>query len=352
MNWRYMLTLCLCIWTLVLAGCLADQDEKPPERDPGYTDGVWAPELPVLPEGWPALELPRDNPYSSGKAVLGRRLFFEAALSQDRTLSCASCHQPAAAFTAAGRTLSFGVSGKPMHRNTPSLTNMGFGKSFMFDGEFKSLEMQAVNPLFAEDEMGMKTGEIESRLAADTLYVRLFRQAYGEGAITLAGVTKALATYQRTLVSYRSPYDRWKAGDEGALSAAAKRGEAIFNGKKGDCSQCHTPPLFTNGSFHNTGLDSVTTDVGRMLITGLAADEGRFKTPSLRNVGLTGPYMHDGRVHTLVEVLEHYNAGRVPHPNTDALIRPLGMTSDEISDLLAFLEALSDSAFIADRGPE
>jgi cytochrome c peroxidase len=347
---KHSLLLFLCLWTLGLAGCLVDKAEEP-ERDPGYTDGNWTPERPVLPNGWPALEWPRDNPYSSAKAVLGRRLFFETTLSRDHTLSCASCHQPGSAFTAAGRTFSFGVSGIPMHRNTPSLANIGFGKSFMFDGEVPSLELQALKPLLAEDEMGMTAGEVESRLGADTLYVRLFRQAYGKGEITLAGVTKALATYQRLLVSYRSPYDGWKAGDEGALSAAAKRGEALFMGK-GDCWRCHAPPLFTNGAFHNTGLDSVITDVGRKLITGLAADEGRFKTPSLRNVGMTGPYMHDGSLLTLADVVEHYNAGRVPHPNTDTLMRPLGLAPGEVSDLLAFLESLTDSsALMADQGP-
>ena len=196
----------------------------------------------------------------------------------------------------------------------------------------------------------MTAGEIVSRLAADTLYVRLFRQAYGKGSITMDGVTKALATYQRILLSYRSPYDQWKAGDSGALSDAAKRGEALFMGKA-ECWRCHAPPLFTNGEFHNTGLDIVGNDIGRMAITGLSSDEGRFKTPSLRNVGLTSPYMHDARLATLENVIEHYNAGLASHPTTDTLIRPLGLNSGEVSDLIAFLESLTDSAFMADRGP-
>jgi cytochrome c peroxidase len=179
----------------------------------------------------------------------------------------------------------------------------------------------------------------------------LFRQAYGEGPVTLAGVTKALATYQRTLISNRSPYDRWTGGDKNALSAAAKRGEALFTGEKGDCWHCHAPPLFTDGKFHNLGLDSILADPGRALITGLSADEGKFKTPGLRNVAMTAPYMHDGRFATLEQVVEHYNSGTSLHLNTDALMRPLGLTPQEVSDLVAFLEALTDSAFLAQKAP-
>ena len=145
----------------------------------------------------------------------------------------------------------------------------------------------------AENEMHMTQAEIEARLAADTVYVRLFRQAYGEGPVTLSGVAKALATYQRTLVSYRSSYDRWKAGEENALSPAAKRGEVLFMGKKADCARCHVPPLFTDGDFHNLGLDSVFADAGRSVFTNKPSDAGKFKTPTLRNVAVTSPYLHD-----------------------------------------------------------
>ncbi|HEX2612709.1 MAG TPA: cytochrome c peroxidase [Fibrobacteria bacterium] len=277
--------------------------------------------------------------------MLGRRLFFESALSVDSSLSCAACHIPTAAFTTRGRTFSFGVTGKELDRNTPSLANVGFAKSLTFDGGFSSLEAQVLAPLYAKDEMGMTAEEIESRLAGDSLYVRLYRQAYGNAPIRIDGVAQALATYLRLVVSYRSPWDRWKAGDSTALSAAARRGEAIFTGKKGSCAICHVPPLFTDGSFHNVGLDSVIHDIGRMRITGLEADKGRFKTPSLRNIEHTGPYMHDGSVATLWEAVEHFNAGGVVHAGTDTLIRPLGLTPEEVSDLLKFLDALSDSAF-------
>ncbi len=331
-------------------GCVfstASNDKK----DPGYTDRGWTPVRPTSPAGWPALEWPKDNPYSSAKAVLGRRLFFEMALSMDHSMSCAACHVPDAAFTHRGRPLSHGVNGAQQTRNTPTLGNIGFGTSFQLDGASASLEAQARLPLLSPDEMGMTVEEIESRLAADTLYVRLFRQAYGNAPITIDGVTKALATYQRTLVSQQSYYDRWKAGDESAVSDAAKRGEAIFIGKKGNCAHCHVPPLFSDNGFHNNGLDSVFMDAGRGRVTGLAADSGRFKTPSLRNISVTGPYMHDARMYTLQEVVEHYNTGVVVHPRTDTILRPLGLTSAEVLDLVAFLEALTDSVFVAQRNP-
>jgi cytochrome c peroxidase len=334
----------------MVSGCVfpaASGDEK----DPGYTDRGWTPVRPASPAGWPAMVWPRDNPYSSAKAVLGRRLFFELALSQDHSMSCAGCHVPDAAYTHRGRPLSHGVNGAQQTRNTPTLGNIGFGTSFQLDGASASLEAQARLPLLSPDEMGMTEEEIVSRLAADTLYVRLFRQAYGNAPITLDGVAKAMATFQRTLVSQQSYYDRWKAGDESAVSDAAKRGEAIFIGKKGNCAQCHVPPLFTDNGFHNNGLDSVFKDAGRGRVTGLAADSGRFKTPSLRNISVTGPYMHDARMYTLKEVVEHYNAGLVDHPRTDTILRPLGLTSAEVSDLVAFLEALTDSVFVAQRIP-
>jgi cytochrome c peroxidase len=338
---------------LLLGGCFPDAGagSAPEDPDPGYSDGDWSPARPVPPKGWPALAWPKDNPYSSAKAVLGRRLFFETALSRDRSVSCASCHEPSRAFSDAGNAFSAGVHGLRTHRNAPSLTNAGFGGAFLFEGGVPTLELQALAPLFAGNEMDMTGAEIEARLAADTLYVRLFRQAYGEGPITLAGATKALATYQRTLVSFGSPYDRWRAGDGNALSPAAKRGEALFTGEKGDCWHCHAPPLFTNGDFHNLGIDSVLTDLGRALVTGKTSDEGKFKTPSLRNVAVTSPYLHDGRLSTLTEVVEHYNAGQGRHPNTDALMRPLGLSPQEVSDLVAFLEALTDSGFLAQPRP-
>jgi cytochrome c peroxidase len=227
-------------------------------------------------------------------------------------------------------------------RNTPTLANVAFSTSLTFDGRESILERQALIPLLSTEEMDMTGPEIEARLAADTMYVRLFRQAFGEGAISLPQVVKALATYQRTLISYRSPYDFWQAGDTAALSPSEKRGANLFFGEKGGCVRCHVPPLFTDGKFHNTGLDSAPVDLGRARVTSLAADEGKFKTPTLRNLTVTNPYMHDGRIPMLEDVVAHYNSGGFPHPNRDSLMQPLGLDEYEVLDLVNFLQSLTD----------
>jgi cytochrome c peroxidase len=258
-------------------------------------------------------------------------------------VSCEWCHAPSAAFTDIHNSgFGKGVFSQPIPRTPPTLYNVLFAKVLLFDGSVATLEEQVLIPLYASHEMGMTGPLIESRLAEDTLYVRLFRQAYGPGPIRMEGVAKALATYLRTLVSARSDYDRWKAGEPEAISSSAKAGESLFMGKAG-CFRCHTPPLFTDGDFHNIGLDSVPRDRGRALYTGLAADEGRFKTPTLRNLSRTSPYMHDGRFLQIEDVVAFYNAGGRPHAvNVDARIAPLGLTGREMYELTQFLLTLSD----------
>lgn len=326
-----------------LGGCLADGEggEGPPAET-----------APEAPPGWPRIAWPADNPYSAAKAELGRKLFFDPRLSSDEAISCSWCHDPRAAFADQhGTALSTGVRQQLTRRNPPTLTNVAFGTTFTLAGGIPTLEQQALAPLFAPDEMDMTGPEIEAVVRADTAYVRLFEAAFGPEPPGLAMVTKALATYQRTLISASSPYDRWAAGDTAALSPAARRGAALFLGEKGDCWHCHAPPLFTDGKFHNIGLDSLPEDLGRALVTGRRADEGKFKTPTLRNVPATAPYMHDGRFETLEDVIEHYNSGGVEHPNRDPLMRPLGLTRDERDDLAAFLQSLLDREFLERHTP-
>jgi cytochrome c peroxidase len=331
----------LCLFG-ILSGCLREPATSPdPEVPEGEVFGV------TLPAGWPPLVWPKENPYSKAKAELGQDLFFNFGLSRDGLASCAWCHTPLSGFTDSHHgPFSTGVLHQLTRRNTPTLANLAFVSSFTYDGRDSTLEAQALGPLLSPHEMDMTGPEIVARLEQDTHYVNHFREAYGEGPITLDRIVKALATYQRTLISYRSPYDRWRAGDENALAPEMKRGAALFFGDKLDCRRCHVPPLFTDGEFHNTGLDSVTTDPGRAGVTGSAADEGRFKTPTLRNVEMSSPYMHDGRFYGLEEVLRHYNSGGKPHPGADSLMRPLGLTAQEITDLAAFLESLTDEAFM------
>lgn len=342
----------ICGIALFLSACLSGPDDSGDSTELTVSDEGWVPALPSPPAGWPAILWPEDNPYSPEKAILGRRLFFEKRLSRDSTVSCSWCHSPSVAFADRHTgAISRGINGLPTQRNTPTLANVAFGRFFLLDGGAGSLEEQAPGPLFAENEMDMTGPEIEARLSGDTLYARLLRQAYGDGAVTLDRLVRALATYQRTLISARAPYDRWRAGDEDALSPAAKRGEELFMSDKTSCSQCHTPPLFTNGGFHNNGIDSGGGDPGRALVTGLSGGEGKFKVPTLRNVAITYPYMHDGSFETLQEIVEHYNSGGKPHPNADTLIRPLGLTPYELHDLVIFLEALTDPDFRPEPPP-
>jgi cytochrome c peroxidase len=320
---------------LALAGCLTGGNEKRERFEP-----------PSPPAGWPRIEWPADNPYHPAKAELGRRLFFDPGLSSTGVVSCSWCHSERASFADNhSEPFSTGVRLQPTRRNTPTIVNVAFGTSFLLDGEVATLEEQALRPLLSPEEMDMTGPEIIARVAGDSAYSRLFREGFGNVPVTLQGVAKALATYERTLISFHAPYDRWKAGDESALSSEARRGEALFTGKAG-CARCHVPPLFTDGKYHNTGLDAVTADSGRARVTRLAADLGKFKTPTLRNLQWTHPFMHDGRFFELREVLEHYNEGGAAHPARDSLLRPLGLSYAETEDLRAFLESLTDQRFV------
>lgn len=325
---------------LALAGCVSDSPE---------TSEAWA--TPAPPAGWPAITWPADNPYHPAKAELGRALFFDTRLSSDGVISCSWCHSERASFSDNHHSpLSTGVELLPTRRNAPTLVNVAFGKSFLLAGEVATLEEQAMGPLLARDEMNMTPERIEEVLSEDSAYVAAFRAAFGSGPITLARVAKALATYQRTLISARAPFDLWQAGDSGAFTPAQKRGFALFTGKAG-CAACHVPPLFTDGGYYNTGLEDAVVDSGRARVTGLVSDAGKFKTPTLRNIVETNPYMHDGRFALLHEVIDHYNAGGVAHPARDPRIRPLGLTPDERDDLLAFLEGLTDREFLVLHNP-
>lgn len=332
---------------LLTTGCVLDRDGNDDPPPVIVSDGDYTPVEPTSPPGWPAIRWPSDNPYSPEKAVLGRRLFFDPVLSRTKDRACAWCHAPAAAFADPRRSaFSLGVGLGVTTRNSPVLVNLVYGDLFMWDGRSISLEDQALSPLLSPLEMDMTVQEVIDRLTADSVYVRFFRQAFGGSGITSQTVTQALATYQRTLISRDSPFDRWRAGDSTALSPAAKRGAALFSGGKAGCARCHAPPLFTDHGFHNIGLDAVTTDAGRSDITNNPSDAGKFKTPTLRNIAESNPYMHDGRFNSLQEVIEHYNRGGEPHANRDLRIRPLGLTPGEILDLTEFLHALTDSAFL------
>lgn len=334
---------------LTLNACFSN-DPAGGEDTALVTDEGYVPVRPESPPGWPSIEWPADNAFTPAKAVLGRRLFGETQLSRTGTVSCLWCHHPVRAYSDKhGTSRSFGLYQEPTLRNAPVLANAAFAKHFLSEGNASSLEDQASGPLFNKAEMDMTGPEIVARLSADTFYVRLFRQAYGDGSITMPRVVRALATFERTFISARSPYDHWKAGEEDALSESAKRGAEVFFGK-GKCASCHAPPLFTDGGFHNVGLDGVAPeDSGLFRTTRRLADIGKFKTPTLRNISVSSAYMHDGRFYTLEEVVAQFNAGG--GSGRDSLLQPLGLNEYETMDLIEFLKSLTDIESLAPTAP-
>ncbi len=327
-----------------------------------------------LPSWLPAPSVPRDNPMSDAKVELGRRLFYDKRLSLDGTMSCATCHEQARAFTD-GRTTSLGVSGEQHPRNAMSLANAGYLPVLTWSNPLLvRLEHQALVPMFGESpaEMGLagREDELFARLRQDSAYAALFQRAFPDmaGVVDLGTITKALAAFQRTLVSANSPYDRYRyGGKDNAISPAAKRGEALFFSERLECFHCHggvhlTDNLvhsrkpFAEYAFHSTGLYNLDgrgayppENIGLKEHTGRTEDMGRFRTPSLRNVELTAPYMHDGSVATLEEVIDHYaSGGRARGPQTSSFLPGFSLNDAERHDLVAFLKSLTDFEFISD----
>lgn len=285
---------------------------------------------------------PQDNPTTTEKIALGRQLFFDPRLSGDNRMSCATCHLPEKAF-GDGVALSKGDGDKLLSRNTPTLLNVGFLESFNWDGRAKSLEEQALGPIQSPEEMNQDLAELERELNAVPGYVEQFQKVF-KSSVTRDGIAKLLAAFQRTLVTKPSPFDRYLAGDKAALSAEAKKGLELFEGSAG-CVRCHQGPLLSDGQLYRLGVSF--KDEGLAAVTGKKEDKGKFRTPSLRSIAQTGPYMHDGSKKTLAEVVEFYYRG-VPTTTPDGLpldVQPLlGQSYSEISSLVAFLESLTGEA--------
>jgi cytochrome c peroxidase len=298
----------------------------------------------AVPEGFPSFIAPEDNQPTAERIELGRWLFYDERLSRDETIACASCHLQEHAFADSNR-VSVGVDGQTGTRNASALVNLAWGTSFFWHGGAKSLEVQAVGPIRNPIEMDATLAAVGRRLAEDADMIGRFERAYAEPP-SESTITRALASFVRSLVSGDSAYDRYLAGDDRAMTAAAIRGEAIFNGERGECFHCHTGFNFTNNGFRNNGSAKDDPDAGRRELTLKDSDFGKFKVPSLRNVAVSAPYMHDGSLATLSEVLAAYAAGGRGHPNTDATIQPLELSAADSEDLLAFLESLTDEAFL------
>jgi cytochrome c peroxidase len=293
------------------------------------------------------ITVPADNPHTDEKAALGRRLFFDKVLSSDRSVSCATCHDPERAFTDA-RTLAVGVFGRVGKRHSPALINRGFGRSHFWDGRVASLEAQVLQPIVDPNEMDLPLETAVERLAADESYRDAFLKAFAR-PVSKDDLGRALATYLRTIRSGDSPYDRFIAGDTSALSAEQQRGLNVFR-SRGRCVICHGEPTFTDELFQNTGVawriePGATTgafqDDGRFQVTGQDRDRGKFKTPTLREIARTAPYMHDGSLATLADVIDFYDGGGRPNRNLFPVLRPLGLSAEEKQALIKFLESLS-----------
>jgi cytochrome c peroxidase len=323
-----------------------------------------------LPKGFPAPRVPADNPMSDAKAQLGRRLFYDKRLSANGTQSCATCHKQELAFTD-GRATSIGSTGESHSRGAMSLVNVAYYAALTWsDPALRTLEQQALVPLLGEHpiELGLKGRESATldALRADPVYAAQFPAAFpaSSSPFSLANVAKALAAFERTIISARSPYDRYHSGEKDAISESAKRGEVVFfSDPPGACYRCHggftfsdaveseTHPL-KNAPFHNTALYNPypAPNLGIFEHTKRPHDRGKFRAPSLRNVALTGPFMHDGSVATLEDAIDHYaQGGRSPdNPDRDPRIHPLHLTAQNKADLIAFLESLTDREILTD----
>lgn len=309
------------------------------------------------PEGFPVVEEPTDNPTTVEGVALGRKLFYEKRLSRDNSIACASCHLQEDAFSDPNAA-SIGIDGLTGNRNAMAIVNLAWVKDFFWDGRSKSLEEQALLPVIDPIEMHETWTNAVSKLQEDEDYPTMFEQAFGTSEIDSLLAVKAIAQFERSMVSGNSRYDQFLRG-EISLTAQEIAGLQLFrtegpvdgipNGA--DCFHCHVEPMFTDNAFHNNGLDeNSSADEGLYNVTGNDVDRAKFRTPTLRNIAYTAPYMHDGRFATLEEVIAHYNSGGHASPTVDPLMKYIGegmqLTEEDQQNLIAFLKALSDEEFI------
>jgi cytochrome c peroxidase len=318
----------------------ADRDSTNHNNDDDWNTAEFLDSMPELPAklgALPAFRFPVDNPQTAAKVQLGAELFFDKDLSGNGTISCATCHDPAKGFSD-GRRLAVGFGGKTLPRHSPTLLNAVYNPTQFWDGRASSLEEQARVPITSPFEMNL-AGEAQliRRLGTNGRYLAEFRAVFN-GFPDLKNVALALAAYERTLVTPNSRFDRYVAGDKQALTTQEKNGLVLFIAKA-RCSRCHNGPNFSDGEFHNLGVNN--GDAGRYDVTRFPADRGAFRTPGLRNVVLHPPYMHDGSLPTLEAVIDYYDRGGNDDPNKAKLLTPLNLTADEKHDLIAFLATLT-----------
>jgi cytochrome c peroxidase len=316
----------------------------------GFQATIWGENLSTqkeleIPLGLPAIPWPKDNPYTPQKAELGRLLYFDKRLSSDGTVSCASCHLIQCAYTDNEET-SKGIEGRLGTRNAPTIVNSAYLKLLFWDGRATSLEEQCKGPLSNPKEMTLLDDiheahqECRERIMAIKGYRKLFDETFGCDKCTIDDIAKAIATFERTVLSGNSPYDRYQAGNKSAMTPEQLDGFSVF--KKAGCANCHFGPTFSDGRFINigVGMDDKNPDLGRYEITKNEKDWGAFKVPTLREISKTYPYMHDGSQNTLEEVIEYYDKGGTPNPHLHPLMRPLHLSEKDKKALKSFLLAL------------
>lgn len=323
-----MAALCLAVFSQASA---ADYTLSPTKDDQKW----------LLPKTPPA---PADNQPTHARVELGKALFFDPRLSSDRNLSCAGCHNPVFGWTD-GLPTAKGSKSKVLGRATPTIVNTGYNTLQMWDGRKASLEDQAMGPMESMDEMAMDLTALFKWLNDEPAYKAMFDKAYPGEAVDSKTVSKAIASFERTVVSNTSPFDRWLRGDRKAMTKQQIIGFRLFSDpNKGNCIACHQAPNFTDGGFHNIGLASYADgngDVGRFSIKPLKSMKGAFKTPTLRDITLTAPYFHDGSAKNLMEVVEHYNSGGASKVDLSPNMKPLNLTQEEKEAIVAFMQALT-----------
>jgi cytochrome c peroxidase len=352
---KYPLIITLCLFLTLLV------TQSKESSDPVVETGPY--ELKYPSNFGNRLTIPADNPMTKQGVYLGRMLFYEKKLSANNAMSCGTCHQQRLAFTD-GLSFSHGIDGTPTNRSSMSLANLAWVRQFFWDGRVKSLEEQAITPMTDPHEMAQSLEISAEKLQKTSVYPPLFKLAFGSDTITGPRITKALGQFERTLISANSRYDQFLAGTY-QPTEQEKHGHDLFmthpvpeqNLRGANCGDCHGGYKTFMEFYHNNGLDSLPKDIGREKLTSRYIDRGRFRVPTLRNIALTAPYMHDGRFKTLEEVLDHYNDHILPSASLAPLIieatnevggKSLLLTPQEKQDVLAFLHMLTDSTFIND----
>jgi len=305
-------------------------------------------QLTDAPEGFPEIPFSDENPFSQAKWELGKQLFYDNILSIDYSVNCGSCHKANIAFSD-DIAKSKGAGGLTGRQNAPTLANVAYHPYYTRAGGVATLEMQILVPIQEHDEFNFNIVDIAERLNKVPEYVQMSQQVFGRNPDPYV-ITRAIATFERTLISGNSSYDKYqRSGQAAGMSASAIRGMNLFFSSRTNCGSCHSGFNFTNYSFENNGLYESYTDIGRKRLTGKDEDLALFKVPTLRNIALTAPYMHDGSVNTLEDVIRHYNSGGAAHRNKSDKIRPLGLSLREQADLAEFLHALTDDDFINNK---